>query len=83
MRESVQRPKSRKWVMAACCAMCVERGPAGVGRGDQRAHAGAGDEVDGDFVLFEHAQHSNMRDAARESAAERHANVRAVRRRGP
>ncbi len=54
----------------------VERASAGVGGGDKRAHAGAGDEVDWDFVLFEDAQDADMRDAAREAASERDAHFR-------
>jgi hypothetical protein len=55
------------------CALALhlgEGGAAGVGGGDQRAHAGSGDEINRDLVLFEHAQDADMRNAARKSAAE-------------
>ena len=80
MRESVQRPKSRKRVMLACRAMCVERGATGVGRSDQGADAGAGNVIDGDFILFQDAQNADVRDAAGKSAAESDADFRAFAR---
>ena len=55
----------------------VKRGATGVRGSDQRADAGAGDEIDGDFVFFEHAQDADVGDAARESAAEGDAYFRA------
>src|ERR1700726_1261428 len=47
----------------------VERSSAGIRCGDQCADACASDVVDRNFVLFQDAQHANMRDAAGESAA--------------
>ena len=52
----------------------VERCSAGIGSGDQGANAGARDEINGNFVLLEDPQHSNVGDAARKSAAERDPN---------
>ena len=56
----------------------VERRSAGIGGGDQRANAGAGDDIDGDLVLFQDAKHADVRNAAREAAAEREADFRAT-----
>ena len=78
MRESVHRPKSRKVVSLPCSSMVLERRAAGVRGGDQRAHTGACNIVDRDFVLFEDAQHADMSDPARESAAESDAYFRAL-----
>jgi hypothetical protein len=47
----------------------VERSPAGVGRGDQRANAGSGYVINGDFVLFQDAQNAYVRDTAGKPAA--------------
>ena len=58
----------------------VERSAAGVRGSDQGADAGAGDEIHGNFILLERAQDSDVRDAARESAAERDAYLGAPRR---
>ena len=76
MRESVQRPKSRKRVAVPWRSMSLERGAAGIGRGDQRADAGAGDEIDRDFVFFQDAENADVRDAARKSAAQGDAYLR-------
>ena len=54
----------------------VERSSAGVGGGDQRAHAGPADHINGDLVLFHGAQHADVRDAARKSASEREPDFR-------
>ena len=42
----------------------------------QRPGAGPGDAIDGDAVLLERVQHAQVRDAARKSAAQRHAHLR-------
>jgi hypothetical protein len=47
----------------------VERSAAGVGCGDQGANAGPSYVIDGDFVLFQDAQHAYMRDTAGKPAA--------------
>ncbi len=57
--------------------MSLERCAAGISRRNQRAHAGAGDEIDRDFVFFQDAQHSDVRDAARKAAAQSEAHFRA------
>ena len=49
----------------------VEGCSAGIGGGDQSANAGAGDEINGNLVLFQDAQYANVGDAPRESAAQR------------
>ena len=76
MRESVQRPKSLKAGGESLALHFVERRAAGVGGGDQRADAGPGDEINRNFVFFQHAQDADVRNAARESAAERQSDLR-------
>src|SRR5580700_7765663 len=54
----------------------VERGAAGVCRSNQSADAGAGYEINGDFILLERTQNADVGDATCESAAERDAYFR-------
>jgi hypothetical protein len=51
-------------------------GAGAVGGADQRAHAGAGDEVYGNICGQQGAQYADMGDAASESAGEREAHAR-------
>ena len=55
----------------------VELRPAGITRGDQCAHTGAGDIFHRNPFLFEDAQYADMRNAAREASAEGHSDARA------
>src|SRR5208337_1788518 len=48
-----------------------ERGAAGIGGGEDAAHAAAGNAGDGNVVLFQNAKHPQMRIAARKTTAER------------
>ena len=47
----------------------------GVEAADQSAHAGAGDEIDGDVMLFKILDDADVRQAERAAAAEREANA--------
>jgi hypothetical protein len=47
----------------------------GVGGSEDAADAGAGNMRYGDVILFQHLQHSEMREATREPAAERESNA--------
>ena len=45
---------------------------------DDRAHARARDDVDRDAQLFEHAQHADVRDAARAATAQHESDARSL-----
>src|SRR6267143_1098371 len=49
---------------------------AGVGRGHQRANAGAGDAVDWDLIVVQNLQNTDVRYAARKSAPQRQTDSR-------
>lgn len=55
-------------------------GAAGIGGGDNRASADAGDAVQGDAVLLEDAKDAGVRNSAGETAAKRQADARLGRR---
>ena len=55
----------------------VRRHAGGIRAADEAAHAGAGDEIDGDAMFFEPAEHADVGEAAGAAAAERDADLRA------
>ena len=60
------------------CRKCLELAGAHAARiqtTDGGAHAGTGDDVDRDALLFEYLQHTDMRGAARPAAAQYQANA--------
>ena len=50
--------------------------PGGIQAADHRAHAGAGDGVDGNVVFLEHLEHADVRGAARAAAREHEPDAR-------
>ena len=60
-------------------ALDVARGKAArVETADHRAHAGAGDRVDGDVQVLEHFQHADVRGAACAATREHEADAQAM-----